>query len=444
MSRWADKELAGWGRVHTGRCLAARPERQVELAAAFAAEGTVLAHGAGRSYGDVALNSGGRVVITTRLDRLLAFDRDSGVLVAEPGVTFGELFATFLPLGFVPPVAPGTGFATLGGGVANDVHGKNHHVAGSLGRHLEWLDLRLPSGESRRLTRADNSPLWRATLGGMGLTGLIERVALRMRPVASNALQVQKRRIRDLDEFLSAFAEHSQTDYVVGWIDALARGRELGRGILETATPAERSLPPADAKQRRVPFDFPSGALNAVTVRAFNAVYRHHVPEGGSERLMHYGRFLFPLDAIHEWNRVYGRRGFHQFQCVLPFEAGAAALRRLLESIAQSGRGSFLAVLKAMGERGTGYLSFPAPGYTLALDFPNAPGVATLMAGLERITADHGGRVYLAKDATLHPSLLPTMYPELDWYRAVLDEVDPQRRLVSDLARRLAIRGIAA
>jgi decaprenylphospho-beta-D-ribofuranose 2-oxidase len=189
-----------------------------------------------------------------------------------------------------------------------------------------------------------------------------------------------------------------------------------------------------------VPFDLPSFALGRTTVRAFNAVYRRHVPAEGAERTMPYAKFLFPLDAIHEWNRIYGRRGFHQFQCLVPFEGGAAALRQMLESIAQSGRGSFLAVLKAMGERGVGYLSFPAPGYTLALDFPNAPGVSELLARLERITADHGGRVYLAKDATLSSELLPAMYPDLDRYRAVLDEIDPHRRLASDMARRLAIR----
>ena len=228
------------------------------------------------------------------------------------------------------------------------------------------------------------------------------------------------------------------------WTTWRETGRpNLGRGILETATPAEQSLEPADAKHRRVPFDFPSIALNEITVRAFNAVYWRRVPTEGTERTMHYANFLFPLDAIHEWNRIYGRRGFHQFQCVVPFEGGAAALRQLLEGIAQSSQGSFLAVLKAMGERGSGYLSFPAPGYTLALDFPNAPGVGSLMAELERITADHGGRVYLAKDATLHPALLPTMYPELDLYRAVLDEVDPHERMSSDMARRLAIRKTA-
>jgi decaprenylphospho-beta-D-ribofuranose 2-oxidase len=440
VSRWAERELSGWGRVHTARCLAARPERQTELAATLASEGTLLAYGAGRSYGDVALNSGGRSVITTRLDRLLAFDRNSGLLVAESGVAFGTLFDTFLPLGFAPPVAPGTGFATLGGAVANDVHGKNHHLQGSFGDHVEWLDLRLPSGESRRLSRVENGPLWRATVGGLGLTGLIERVALRLKPVPSNALLVRKRRVSNLDAFLAAFEAHAQTDYAVGWIDALARGSQLGRGIVETATPTDLGLGAPGRGGVRVPFDFPSFALGRTTVRAFNTVYRLRVPAEGSERRMHYASFLFPLDALHDWNRIYGRRGFHQFQCLVPFEGGAAALRRLLEGISGSGLGSFLAVLKAMGKRGSGYLSFPAPGYTLALDFPNAPGVKELLARLERITADAGGRVYLAKDSTLSPDLLPTMYPDLDRFRAVLDEIDPQCRMTSDMARRLAIR----
>lgn len=444
MNRWSDRELTGWGRVLKAQCMAARPERSAELASSFSADGSLLAFGAGRSYGDVALNSGGRAVITTRLNRLLAFDSETGVLVAEPGVTFSELFATFLPLGFAPPVAPGTGLATLGGGVANDVHGKNHHLQGSLGQHVEWLDLRLPSGECRRLTRADNSPLWRATLGGLGLTGLIERVALRLKRVPSNALLVNKRRINGLDEFLAAFAEHSKTEYVVGWIDALARGRHLGRGILETATPTDRHLDQVAVRHHRVPIDLPAMALNTVTVRAFNAIYWRQVPAAGVETAMHYAKFLFPLDAVLDWNRIYGRRGFHQFQCVLPFEVGSTVLRVLLERIARSGQGSFLAVLKAMGERGAGYMSFPSPGYTLALDFCNTPDLVPLMAELERITADHGGRVYLAKDATLHAALLPAMYPELNQFRAVLDEIDPQGRLGSDLSRRLNIRRASA
>jgi len=444
MIRWAERELSSWGRVHKAQCLAARPERHSDLLStmtdSLAMGGSMLAYGAGRSYGDVALNSGGRSVITTRLDRMLAFDSVTGLLVAETGVTFGEILATFLPLGFAPPVTPGTGFATLGGGVANDVHGKNHHISGSLGHHVEWLELRLPSGECRRLTRVESGPLWRATIGGLGLTGLIERIALRLKRVPSNALKVHKRRISNLNEFLVAFAEHAKTDYVVGWIDALARGSSLGRGILETGTPTNLGIEPSNVTPRRMPFDLPSIALNSTTVQAFNALYRRHVPSAGLERTMHYAKFLYPLDAIHDWNRIYGKRGFHQFQSLIPYEAGETALRKLLECVAQSGQGSFLAVLKAMGERGLGYMSFPAPGYTLALDFPNSPGVTTLLTKLQFITADHGGRVYLAKDDTLPPGQLPAMYPELEEYRAVLAEIDPQGRIDSDLSRRLGIR----
>ena len=230
---------------------------------------------------------------------------------------------------------------------------------------------------------------------------------------------------------------------MVGWIDALARGGALGRGILETASPAEESIVAPPARNRRMPFDLPPFALNSVTVGAFNALYRRHVPASGSTKLMAYERFMFPLDAMHQWNRIYGRRGFHQFQCVLPFADGAPTLRRLLESIARSGRGSFLAVLKRMGTQGRGYMSFPAPGLTLALDLPNAMGVGALIAELERITADSGGRVYLAKDATLAPEFLPVMYPELPRFRALLDEIDPGQRFMSDMSRRLAIRSVA-
>ena len=443
MSRWAERELSGWGRVHKARCLAARPERQTELAAAFASEGApLLAFGAGRSYGDVALNSGGRAVITSRLDRLLSFDRDTGLLVAEPGVTFGELFATFLPLGFAPPVAPGTGFATLGGGVANDVHGKNHHVQGSLGQHLEWLDLRLPSGESRRLTRADPGPLWRATLGGLGLTGLIERVALRLKRAPSNALLVRKRRIRDLDEFLAAFKDHSQTDYAVGWIDALAHGSHLGRGILETATPDERSLElrcqGITAACRSTFRRSPSAARPSAHSTPCT---RRHVPAEGAEGTMPYAKFLFPLDALHEWNRIYGRRGFHQFQCLVPFEGGAAALRQMLESIAQSGRGSFLAVLKAMGERGDRISVVPRPGLHACAGLSEcARGGRSCWPGSSASPQTTVGVSTWPRMRRSPPSLLPTMYPDLDRYRAVLDEIDPHGRLASDMARRLAIR----
>ena len=444
MPRWATKELSGWGRVCRATSQVARPERMADLVAAMAdcGDDTLIAHGARRSYGDAALNSGARGVDMTRLDRLIAFDRDSGRLTVEAGVTFADLIAVFLPLGFMPPVVPGTGFATLGGGIANDIHGKNHHQVGSLGQQLEWFDLRLPSGELRRVDPAGEPSLFKATVGGVGLTGIVERVGLRMAAVPSNAVRVRKIRVPDLDAHLAALAEEQdRSHYVVGWIDAMARGKQLGRGILEAASPSTEGVTASPKKARRVPFDFPGFALNTASVRAFNSIYYGRVPRGGAEYLQSYPSFLFPLDAIHDWNRIYGKRGFHQFQCVVPFEAGSAVLRRLLEVIGQSGRGSFLAVLKAMGPAGLGHLSFPQPGYTLALDFPNAPGARELIAQLERITCDHGGRTYLAKDATLTPEMLRTMYPELPQFQAVLADVDPHARMLSDLARRLALRG---
>ena len=443
MPVWAQKELTGWGRVLRARSAVARPERIRDLAAIFAgAQGdSLLAYGAGRSYGDAALNSGGRAVLMGRLNRFLAFDPGSGELVAEAGATFADVLDTFLPHGFAPPVVPGTGFATLGGGVANDVHGKNHHQAGSLGQHLEWFDLRLPGGEVYRIEPARDEALFKATLGGIGLTGVIERVCIRLKQVPSNAVTVRKRRIANLDEFFVAFdEERDRSHYVVGWIDALARGGATGRGILEAASPAAEGVEAAPRRARRIPIDFPAFALNPLSVRMFNQAYWSRVPSGGLERRSAYGEFFFPLDALQDWNRIYGKRGFHQFQCVVPFAEGPAALAKMLEVIAKSGRGSFLAVLKAMGQAGLGYLSFPRPGYTLALDFANARGARELIALLERLTCDHGGRTYLAKDSTLSAENLRRMYPDLERFQDVLAQIDPHLRMQSDMSRRLRLR----
>ena len=442
--QWNELSLSGWGRNSVATMQVARPERVTELSDAFGEHKTerTLARGAGRSYGDSAINDGGRVILTERLDRILSFDAETGDIVVEPGVTFRDLLDIFLPRGFITPVSPGTAFATIGGAVANDVHGKNHDVVGSFGDHVHWIDLLVPSGKVVRVSPDDNEALFRATIGGIGLTGVIRAVCFRLMRVTSNAVDLRRQRMRNLDAFLEAFDDMPSGDmvYSVGWIDGLVSGNALGRGILETATPASESVAPRQQRSRAVPFDFPGIVLNPLSIRAFNGWYYSRVSDSGQTSTVPYDEFLYPLDSLLEWNRIYGKRGFHQFQCVLPRKGGQSGLRSLLEAISSARRGSFLAVIKTLGREGPGHLSFPMEGYTLAMDFPNRRGVHDLLARLERITRDHGGRIYLAKDSALSADGFAEMYPRLDDFRKVLAQVDPKGRMISDMARRLNIR----
>ncbi|MCZ6678501.1 MAG: FAD-binding oxidoreductase [Candidatus Poribacteria bacterium] len=440
---WEPMTLNGWGRAAYASVIACAPEGADEVIEAIRAADNrgIIAFGGGRSYGDVALNSGGRTVLTALLNRVESFEADSGTLVCGPGLAFHDLLAEFLPRGYVVPVSPGTGFTTIGGAVANDVHGKNHDRSGSFGDHVRWIDLLLPSGEVVRISPESRPDLFAATIGGIGLTGIMLRVCFNMQRVPSNAVELREERMPDLDAFFATFERVRATaTFSVGWIDALARGASLGRGILGTAELTPTGMPDRRAKRLRVPLDFQAFAINPRVVSEFNGWYYHRVPTGARERLVPLERFFYPLDAVLDWNRVYGRRGFYQFQCVLPDAASAVGIPRLLEEISCSRSASFLAVLKTLGSEGRGYLSFPIRGYTLALDFPRRPGTEELLARLERITLDNGGRIYLAKDSRLSPLAFEAMYPKLEAFRAVLDEIDPQARMRSDLARRLRIR----
>ena len=329
--------LSGWGRFQKAAMGAFRPERSREAVSLVAARpGGLTIRGGGRAYGDQALNEGGHALLTERLDRVISFDAETGLLVAEAGMTFADLLATFLPKGWMAPVSPGTGFATLGGAVANDVHGKNNEATGSFGHHLEWIDLVTPDGETRRVTPGED--LFRATVGGMGLTGLILSVALRLRRAPSNAIDLDERRITDLDGFLAALAEARDTHpYSVGWIDALARGKTLGRGILELGRPSLTKLDAAPRKAKRLPIDLPGFALNPISIRAFNLFYYNRIGAGGRMGAVPIGQYLYPLDALLDWNRMYGKRGFHQFQCLLPDGEAATGMRALLETISAAG-----------------------------------------------------------------------------------------------------------
>ncbi|MGH6618325.1 MAG: FAD-binding protein [Alphaproteobacteria bacterium] len=437
-------EITGWGRFPRAKSLALRPEKPAAAAAAVRARpaGGLVAHGGGRSYGDAALNDNGHVLLTRRLDRILAFDPERAELVCEPGLTVTELQDFLIPRGFMLPAVPGTGFATIGGAVANDVHGKNHDRHGSIGDHLRWFELLTADGDYRRAGPEDDPALFAATIGGVGLTGVLITLCIGLLPAPSNAVRVTEMRADNLDHFLRLLTQYRErATFSVGWIDVLARGERFGRGILEIAEPAAGSVPVRAGRRVRVPLDMPGFILNRWSIGAMNACYFHRIPALGRDRVVPLGQFFHPLDRVLDWNRMYGRAGFHQFQCVVPDAQAETAIRRLLEAVGESRAGSFLAVLKTMGGAGKGYLSFPMRGFTLALDFPARPGVRELMATLEAITLEHGGRIYLAKDSCLSPGGFARMYPALPELRNVLSRVDPQGVFESDLARRLHIRG---
>ncbi|AZQ66173.1 FAD-binding oxidoreductase [Silicimonas algicola] len=433
--RWKSSDYAGWGRVLRASGEVARPERAAAVAQATA-DTPSPAIGMRRSYGDACLNDGGRVIDMTRLDRVLDFDATTGEIHVEAGAMIGELLATFSPRGWLPPVMPGTGFATVGGGICMDVHGKNHHGAGSLGQHVTEITLMTGDGP-RTITPKDDAPLFKATVGGLGQTGPILSARFRLLKAKGDVMVVTERRVQDWDEFLHLL-DASDATYSVGWIDATARGLSLGRGILEEAETGGGLVRPAK-RGRKVPMDAPGLTLSPPVVRAFNAAYWRRVPASGRTLVKPVDDFFFPLDKIHDWNRLYGKRGFHQFQCVVPL-AEADRLRGILEKVANSGLASPLAVLKRTGPGRAGFLSFPMEGYTLAVDFPNRTGAERLIRDLIRMAAEAGGRIYFAKDSVASPEAVRGMYSEQGQWLDEVERIDPGAAFATDLVRRLKLR----
>lgn len=442
------EQMAGWGRLPLVSAPQARPTTTAELAAAWAISGRRISRGLGRAYGDAALPATeGFALSALGMSRMISFDETSGLLVAEAGVSLAEIIDVFLPRGWFLPVVPGTKFVTIGGAVAADIHGKNHHVDGTFGAHVAWLDLLLPTGGSLRCSEGQEAAVFRATIGGMGLTGHIERVAIRLRLVPSAWCKVRTVRGRDLAHTLELLATNDGSyRHTVAWMDCVAVGDRLGRGVVmlgNEATPAE--LPPKNAStphrlpsrpKLAVPFDFPECALGPFTVGAFNACYYGLAKD--AEQLVDFEKFFFPLDTIRDWNRIYGRRGFAQFQAYFPDATAEAGLRACLDAISRSQQASFLAVLKRSGPANDFPLSFLDLGYTLALDLPGpAKTLAPLMAELDGILAAYRGKVYFAKDAFVTPSLIPAMYPRLDEFRRVQSALDPSGVVRSLLSIRL-------
>lgn len=422
--------LSGWGRYPRADCALVAPRDEDALRALLSRTGdAVIARGLGRAYGDSAM-SRGCTIDMRHFNRLLHLDAATGVITAEAGVALGDLVVAMLPRGWFPPVTPGTKFVTLGGMIAADVHGKNHHRHGGFGAFVDWIDVMGADGAVRRASRTENSDLFRWTVGGMGLTGVILRAAFRMTPVETGWIRQRLIATPNLDATMDAFDAGGGATYSVAWIDCLARGGRMGRALVMEGEHATRAdLPPERARapfrtpprlRLGVPLDAPGFALNALTVRAFNAAYYLKGRLSAGESLIDWDRYFYPLDAVANWNRIYGRRGFAQFQCVLPLAASRAGIAALLGTISASGRASFLSVLKRFGPQDS-RASFPMAGYTLALDFPLRADTPALLDRLDRIALDHGGRFYLAKDSRMSAETLRAADPRMaafhDWRR---------------------------
>ena len=396
-----------------------------------------LPFGNGRSYGDGCLNPDQGLIETRGLDHFIEWDADTGRLTCEAGVLLADIIRLLLPQGWFLPVVPGTQLITVGGAIANDVHGKNHHVEGCFGHHVESFELLRSDGSRIRVDRSGQPGWLAATVGGLGLTGLIVSATLRMKRVAGPMISQTLRRFGALDEFFDVDAQlRPQNDYTVAWIDCIAPARQRGRGLyLAGNFAAAASTPRRTSDTLRIPFDPPLSLVGAASLRAFNFAY-FHLPRPETLHLVAPKKFFFPLDNVREWNRIYGPRGFFQFQCVLPPASMREALRELLELIARRGVGSFLAVLKTFGERPSdGVLSFPRPGATLALDFPNA-GEPTrrLFAEMEALVVAAEGAFYPAKDALMSAAAFRTSFPR---WREMIPRIDPA--FSSSFWRRVAV-----
>ncbi len=405
--------LSGWGRFPWLDCAVRRPRSEEELRA-LVLQGGLAARGNGRAYGDSAMSATNTADMRA-FSRMIGFDPDSGVLTVEAGILLSDVIRTFLPRGWFPPVTPGTKFVTVGGMIAADVHGKNHHKVGTFGNFVDWIDVMGPDGTVRRCARDDNSDLFGWTVGAMGLTGAIVRAAFRLQPVETGWIRQTTVPAPGLDAAMDAFEKNLDATYSVAWIDCLSGGAKLGRSLVYLGEHAARgdlgrreARAPFGKLDRRalgVPFDAPPGLLNGLTVRAFNALYYGNGRRSAPTRLVDWDSYFYPLDGVLGWNRIYGRRGFAQFQCALPLDRSRDGLRALLDATSRTGAGSFLAVLKRFGAQDS-RISFPMEGYTLALDFPVTRKTLALLAELDRIAIEHGGRFYLAKDSRMTAATL--------------------------------------
>ncbi len=439
------KGLCGWGRFPVSDNRAVRPERLRDF---HSYGSSSLARGCGRSYGDAALNERGTLILTERLNKLQDFDEATGIVKAEPGVTLQDLLETFVPKGWFLPVTPGTKFCSLGGCVAFDVHGKNHHRDGSFSKFVLSLELILANGEHITCSPNEEAELFWATVGGFGMTGLIASIELQLIPIETSWINVHHLVCKNLDQMVDMLLDSQfESKYSVAWIDCLARGAKLGRGVLMLGEHAskqdlslriENPLSVKSKKKKSVPFDFPQFALGPFFVRLFNSFYFAFQSRRG-KFLSSYDSYFYPLDGILHWNRMYGKSGFVQYQYVMPLETAKEGTREILEKLSSHGRASFLAVLKKMGNQGPGLMSFPTEGLTLALDIPFRSGLEDFLKELDEIVLRHKGRLYLAKDSVQSPDMVKAGYPRFSDFIEIKNRIDPDHLWNSDMARRIGV-----
>jgi FAD/FMN-containing dehydrogenase len=387
---------------------------------------TVLPYGNGRSYGDSCLNVGAGLLHARSLDRFISFDAGSGVLCCEAGVLLADILRLAVPSGWFVPVTPGTCYVTVGGAIANDVHGKNHHGAGTFAKHVRRMELLRSDGTRTQCSSTENFEWFAATVGGLGLTGIITWAEIQLRRIPGPYMDVETIRFANLDEFLALCSESDRDyEYTVAWVDCAGRGSRLGRGVLQRANHASWDVDPGRRRSSRlsIPFMPPVSLINTASLRTFNSVYFHSHRRGCKRTRKDFAPFFYPLDGILHWNRLYGPRGMYQYQCVIPPAAGPEATRDLLETIARSGLGSFLSVLKVFGPlTSPGMLSFPREGITLALDFPNRGArLGRLFTALDSIVSSAGGRLYPAKDGRMPGTLFRSGYPRWSEFSRYID-----------------------
>lgn len=431
-------KLSGWGNYPISESVLRR-FGDVESLQNFISESDgLIARGNGRSYGDSSLGS--QVVDIRRNDLFLGFDETTGVLHVQAGALLAEILDVFVPRGWFLAITPGTKLITVGGAIASDVHGKNHHVAGCFSECVESFDLVTATGDICSCSRAENKELFLATCGGMGLTGIIISARIRLQRINSSTIIQTTVKSRDLDATLAAFEDHAAKTYSVAWIDCLARGGALGRSILTAGDFGDDGkFEFRSPKQLGVPGWFPSVLVNRLSARAFNGMYFGKVREHESDQSVGIDSFFYPLDAIDNWNRVYGRRGFVQYQFVLPKKESPAGIEEILSAASRSRPGSFLAVIKLCGPGNDNLMSFPIEGYSVALDFKVVDGLFAHLETLDELVMKYAGRIYLTKDARAKSEVIAAGYPRLEEFRALRKERGMDRKFVSLQSQRLEI-----